>query len=91
MPILCGFYYYNSVVVLEIRMVIPPGVLLLYRVVLAILCFLFFSYEIEYCSFKVYKELCWNFDGQLISFFNVLKFLSYNSLTCLVRLTLQYS
>ena len=56
MPILCGFYYYNSVVVLEIRMVIPPGVLLLYRVVLAILCFLFFSYEIEYCSFKVYKD-----------------------------------
>ena len=66
MPILCGFYYYNSVVVLEIRMVIPPGVLLLYRVVLAILCFLFFSYEIEICSFKVYKELCWKFDGNCL-------------------------
>ena len=29
--------------------------------------FLFcFPYEVKYCLFKVYKELCWNFDGDCI-------------------------
>ena len=52
---------------------IPPEVLLLFRIVLALLfyfccclfvCFLFvFPNEVENCSFKIYKELCWNFDG----------------------------
>ena len=42
-------------------MVIPPEVLLLYRIVLAILgvffCFVF-PYEVEYCSFEVFGEFC---------------------------------
>ena len=47
-------------------MVIPPEVLLLYRIVLAILRFVAFPYEVEHCSFKVCKELCWNFDENFI-------------------------
>jgi hypothetical protein len=39
---------------------IPLEVLLLYSLVLAIMSFLFFPYEVENCSFKVCKELCWN-------------------------------
>ena len=39
MPIPCGFYYSGSAVELEIRMVRPPAVLSLYRIVLAILIF----------------------------------------------------
>ena len=49
---------------LKSGMVIPPEVLLLYRIVLAILrCLCFFPCKGENCSFKVQKELCWNFDG----------------------------
>ena len=47
---------------LKSGMVIPPDVLLLSRIVLAIL-FLFSSpCEVEYCPFNACKELCWNFD-----------------------------
>jgi hypothetical protein len=28
--------------------------------------FFVFSYEVENCSFKFYKELCWIFDGYII-------------------------
>jgi hypothetical protein len=43
-------------------MVIPPEVLSLLRIVLAILFLFVFPYEVENCSFHVCKELCWNFD-----------------------------
>ena len=43
---------------------IPPKVLLLFMIVLAILGF--FTHEVENCSFKVYKKLCWNFDSDCI-------------------------
>ena len=46
----------------------PLEVSLLYRTVLVILDF--FSYEVEYCSFKVYEELCWDFDGDCIESIN---------------------
>jgi hypothetical protein len=44
-------------------MVIPPEVLLLFKIFWAILRFLLFSYHIENCSFNTCEELCWNFDG----------------------------
>jgi hypothetical protein len=45
--------------------VIPPKVLLLFRIVLAIWFFIF-PYEIENCFYKNYKISCWNFDGDFI-------------------------
>ena len=53
MPIPDCFQYYSSVVEFEVRVVMPPEVLLLYTIILAILGFLAFPYEVEYCSFKV--------------------------------------
>jgi hypothetical protein len=47
-------------------MVIPPAVLLMLRVVLAILGFFDFPDEFENCSFYVFEELCWDFDGDCI-------------------------
>ena len=47
-------------------MVMPPEVPLLYRIVLAILGFLFFPYEVEYCTFEVCEELCWDFGDDFI-------------------------
>ena len=41
-----------------------PEVHLLYNIAFAIL--FFFSYEVEYCSFEVCEELCWEFDGDCI-------------------------
>ena len=42
---------------------ISPEVILLFMTILVILDFLVFSYEVEYCSFKVCEELFWDFDG----------------------------
>lgn len=61
MPISCSFYYYSSV----LGVVMPLEVVIV-RIVLAILGFLFFPHEIEY-SFKVCKELCGNFDGTALN------------------------
>jgi hypothetical protein len=48
-------------------MVIPQAVLLLLRIVFANLgYFLTFPDEIENCSFHVFEELCWDFDGDCI-------------------------
>ena len=61
MLIPCCFYYYSSEVELEIRMEKPLKV-----------CFIvldnlfFFNYEIEYCSFKICKELLWSFKGNCV-------------------------
>ena len=44
-----------------------PGLLLLFLWLLLLLLFWFgFPYEVENCSFKVCKELCWHFDGNCI-------------------------
>jgi hypothetical protein len=61
--------------------VIPPEVLLVFRIVLAILFFCLFvfclvwfgfsfPYEVENCSFKFCNELYWNFDGDCIESVN---------------------
>jgi hypothetical protein len=47
-------------------MVIPPAVLLLLRIVFTLLSFFAFPDEFENCSFYVFEELCWNFDGDYI-------------------------
>ena len=54
-------------------MILPD--LLLFRIDLAILflflfLFLFFLYEVENCSFKICKGLCWNFDGDCSALVN---------------------
>ena len=61
LPIPCSFYYYCSVVQLEISDGDTSRVSFSELVVLAILGFLVFPYETDY--FKVCKELCWNFNG----------------------------
>lgn len=47
LPVSSGFHYCGSEVQLEIR---QPG-------------FFVFPYEVENCSFRVCKELCWTFSG----------------------------
>jgi hypothetical protein len=47
-------------------MVIPPAVLLLLRIVFAILNYFAFPGELENCSFHIFEELCWDFDGDCI-------------------------
>jgi hypothetical protein len=47
-------------------MVISPRGLLLLRIVLTILGFLFFLYEVENCSFHFCKELSCNYDEDCI-------------------------
>ena len=44
----------------------PPEVPLLYGIVLGILNFLFFPYEVEYYSFEVYEESYWDFNVDCI-------------------------
>jgi hypothetical protein len=47
--------------------VIHSEVILLFRIALVILGFFIFSYEVENCSFKFFKKLCWNFDGIVLN------------------------
>jgi hypothetical protein len=44
-------------------MVIPPAVDLLLKIVFVILSFAIPD-EFEICSFHVFEELCWDFDGK---------------------------
>ena len=59
----CMQYSLNS------GMLIPPEFLLRFKIVLDILGFLF-SIERKNHSFKIWKELCWNFDGNCIKSVN---------------------
>ena len=47
-------------------MVIPPAILLLLRIVFDILDFFTFPDKFENCSFYVFEELSWDFDGDCI-------------------------
>ena len=60
------FHYYSSTVELELRVVDAPEVCFLYRIVLAILSFFVFPYEVESCPFEVCEGFCRNFDGDFI-------------------------
>ena len=44
---------------------------LLYRIVLTILGFFVFPYEVEYCSFEVCEELCWDYDGDFTELYRL--------------------
>jgi hypothetical protein len=52
-------------------MEIPPVVFILVRIVFVILSFAFLD-EFENCSFHVFEELCWDFDGNCIGSVNSL-------------------
>ena len=47
---------------------IPLEVLLLFRIVLGILSFLFFYMKLRIALSRSVKELCWNFDGDCTEF-----------------------
>ena len=66
MPIPCVFYYYCSVVQLEFRVADASRSSVIVQDCLSYPGFFGFLYEVENCSFKVCKELCWNFDGNCI-------------------------
>lgn len=72
MPIPNCFYYYSSIPEPEVRNGDATRSLFISnRIVLAILVWYFFvvvyfPYQLEYCSFKVSEELCWDFDGDCI-------------------------
>lgn len=59
----CSFYYDSSLVHLGLQYLRIFFYYIGHPVVL--FCFVFPS-EFEYCSFKVCKVLCWNFDGDCI-------------------------
>jgi hypothetical protein len=62
-PIPCRFYYYYSVVQLEVRDGAFVEVLLWLMIVFTSIGFFLFPYDIENCSFHVWEELCWNLMG----------------------------
>ena len=64
-PIPCRFYYHCSIVQLEVNDADTSRSSFIVQDHFTYLG-VFFSYEIENCSFKVYKKLCWNFDGNSI-------------------------
>jgi hypothetical protein len=65
MPIPSGFYYNNPLLELEIRLDDTSRSSFIVLDCLSYPVF-FPPYEIEYCSFKICKELYWNFDVNCI-------------------------
>ena len=64
-PIMCIFYYYCSVVYLDIRDVDTSRLIFIVKDCFSYLGFFVFPYEVENCSFKVCEELCWEFWWEL--------------------------
>ena len=64
MPIPSFLFYCSSLLMSGI--VMPQKVPLLCKIVLDILGFSVFPYEVDYCSFKVGEELCLGFNGDCI-------------------------
>ena len=63
MPIPSCFYYYSSIVELEVRDAENSGSSFIVQDCFRYPKFFVFQYEVEYCSFEVREELCWDFDG----------------------------
>jgi hypothetical protein len=61
----CSFYYHCSVVCLELREGDTLGCCFIVYDCLSYSMFFVFLYEVG--SVKVYKELCWNIDGNSLS------------------------
>ena len=69
MPIPSCFHYYSSIVELEIRDGDTSGSSFTVQDCFSypVFClFVCFSIEVDYCSFKVCEELCWDLDGDFI-------------------------
>jgi hypothetical protein len=66
----CSFYYYCSVIQLEVRDVDTSRSSFVVQDCFSYPAFLFFSYEPKNCSVKVCKALYWNFDGNGIESVN---------------------
>ena len=62
----CSFYYYCSVVYREIREGDTSRSAFIVQVCFSYPGIFVLSYEVEKGSFKVCKELCWNFGGKCI-------------------------
>ena len=52
---------------------IPPEVLLVLRIVLAIRDFFVIPDEFKNCSFQIYEEFIWNLDGDCIDYVDCLQ------------------
>ena len=66
MPILSCFYYYGSIVELEVRYVDAFGGSFLVHDCFGCIVFSVVPCEVECCFFKVCEEMCWDFDGDCI-------------------------
>ena len=62
MPISSCFHYYSSIVELEVRDGDAFGYFFLVQDCFGYPGFFVFPNEIEYCSFEVCEELCWDFN-----------------------------
>jgi hypothetical protein len=65
-PIPCSFYYYYSVVQLEVWDSDTSRRSFIVQDCFSYPGFFVFPYEVENCSFQLCKELCWNFDEDFI-------------------------
>ena len=68
MPISGCFQYYNSIVEFEVWDCDASRNSFVVQIVLAILSFFVFPYDVEYCSLEVCEEFCWDFEEHCIEF-----------------------
>jgi hypothetical protein len=59
----CSFYHYCSVVKLEVTVGDSPSISFIAKNCFHYSGFFAFPDEFENCSFRVFEELCWDFDG----------------------------
>ena len=66
MPIPRCLNYCSSIIELEVKDGDASGSSFIVQDCFGYPGFFVFPYEVDYCSFKVCKELCWDFDGDCI-------------------------
>ena len=66
MPVLSCFHYCSSVIELGVRDGDASGSSFIVHDCFSYPGFFGIPYEVDYCSFKVCEELCWDFDGDCI-------------------------
>lgn len=70
----CRFYYYDSVVYLEDRNSDTSRRTFIVQYPFSSSGIFVFLYEVENYSFKIFKELYWNFDGDSIESRSILSY-----------------
>ena len=65
-PISNCFYYYSSIVQLDVKNSDASRSSFIVQDCFSFPRFFAFPYQVEYCSFQVCEELCWDFDGDCI-------------------------